>query len=98
MARCDPIRQGPVGEGALQAGQDPGQDRRVTERDDPGAASAAERVRVLGAVPLLASLSPSNLGTLAQLARARTVASGEVLFRQGDPGETLLIVLAGELR
>ncbi len=70
----------------------------MTGRDDTSAAFAAERLRVLGAVPLLASLSPANLGTLAQLARARTVASGEVLFRQGDPGETLLIVLAGELR
>lgn len=83
---------------ALPVGADPGQNRRVKEPDDSSTASAAQRVRVLRTVPLLASLSPANLATLALLAHERTAASGEVLFRQGDPGETLLIVLAGELR
>ncbi|MGH7067009.1 MAG: Crp/Fnr family transcriptional regulator, partial [Acetobacteraceae bacterium] len=108
MAGCGPSRQGPVGlgpsgqraagPGALPAGQDPGHHRRVKEPADSSAASAAERVRALRGVSLLASLSPANLETLARLAHARTVESGEVLFRQGDPGETLLVVLAGELR
>ena len=82
----------------LPHGADSGQDHPVKWPDDSSAASAAQRLRALSAVPLLTSLSPGNLETLAQLAHERTAASGEVLFRQGDPGDTLLIVLAGELR
>jgi CRP/FNR family cyclic AMP-dependent transcriptional regulator len=52
----------------------------------------------LAAVPLLAPLSSDGLEALARLARERAASSGEWLFRQGDPGDYLLIVLAGELR
>jgi CRP/FNR family transcriptional regulator, cyclic AMP receptor protein len=65
---------------------------------DAGGPALAARVRTLGAVPLLAPLAAPDLETLARLARERATGSGERLFRQGDPGDYLLIVLAGELR
>ena len=58
----------------------------------------AARVRTLAAVPLLAPLPAAELEALARLARERMAANGEWLFRRGDPGDYLLVVLAGELR
>lgn len=58
----------------------------------------AQRVRALAAVPLLAPLPAAELEALARLAHERTAAHGEWLFRRGDPGDYLLVVLAGELR
>ena len=58
----------------------------------------AARVRALAAVPLLAPLPAAELEALARLAHERTAAKGEWLFRRGDPGDYLLVVLAGELR
>ncbi|HTU53230.1 MAG TPA: Crp/Fnr family transcriptional regulator [Acetobacteraceae bacterium] len=55
-------------------------------------------MRALAAVPLLAPLPAAELEALARLARERTAAHGEWLFRRGDPGDYLLVVLAGELR
>lgn len=70
----------------------------MSDSDSLVAVPLAERVRSLAKVPLLAPLSPDHLETLAHLACERIALSGEVLFRQRDPGETLLIVLSGELR
>ena len=47
---------------------------------------------------LLAPLPAAELEALARLARERMAANGEWLFRRGDPGDYLLVVLAGELR
>ncbi|MDA8051979.1 MAG: Crp/Fnr family transcriptional regulator [Rhodospirillales bacterium] len=70
----------------------------MTGPDGSSGAPLARRTHALAGVPLLASLSAGDLERLAHLAHERVAASGEVLFRQGDPGETMLIVLAGELR
>ncbi|HUA76854.1 MAG TPA: Crp/Fnr family transcriptional regulator [Acetobacteraceae bacterium] len=58
----------------------------------------AARVRALAAVPLLAPLPAAELAAFARLARERTAVNGEWLFHRGDPGDFLLVVLAGELR
>jgi CRP/FNR family transcriptional regulator, cyclic AMP receptor protein len=58
----------------------------------------AARVRALAGVPLLAPLPAGDLAAFARLARERTAGNGEWLFRRGDPGDFLLVVLAGALR
>ncbi|HWA79343.1 MAG TPA: Crp/Fnr family transcriptional regulator, partial [Acetobacteraceae bacterium] len=72
--------------------------RSLDEPFDSNGSGMAARVRALASVPLLAPLSPSQLAAFAQLARERTAARGEWLFHRGDPGDFLLVVLAGELR
>lgn len=58
----------------------------------------AARLSALAAVPLLAPLSPGERAAFARLARERTAAAGEWLFHRGDPGDFLLVVLAGALQ
>jgi len=48
--------------------------------------------RVLGA------LSAAELGQLATLMRRRAFRRGEVVFHQGDPGDTLHVVLSGRVK
>ena len=48
-------------------------------------------------VPLLADLSEEDLEQLYQMAEAVTIPAGELVLREGDPGDSLFIVLDGEL-
>lgn len=60
---------------------------------DEGAASADP----LRDVPLFAGLDPGLRAELATLAETVEVRAGEWLFRRGDPGDSLYVVLAGRL-
>lgn len=51
----------------------------------------------LAAVPLFATLTPEQMGRLAQTASTRHLRAGEWLFRQGDPGDSLYVVTAGSI-
>ena len=51
----------------------------------------------LGAVPLLAGLAPSLRAQLAAQARTVRVAAGELLFREGDPTQSVFVVRSGRL-
>ena len=52
-------------------------------------------VELLGRVPLFRGLPEAELWSVAALARPRVLARGEMLFREGDPGDRFYIVYAG---
>ena len=58
-------------------------------------ASAAHR---LGEVPLFVGLAPATLDALAHASRLRRYSAGQVLWNEGDPGDSLLVLEAGQLR
>jgi small-conductance mechanosensitive channel/CRP-like cAMP-binding protein len=60
--------------------------------------SSFEETRAaLAGVPLFSSVVPEHLERLARSVSVQRFGRGEVLFRQGEPGETLFVVLSGEL-
>lgn len=52
---------------------------------------------VLARIPFLADLSREELAGLARIGHRRRVASGEVVFREGDTGDALYVVIRGSL-
>jgi CRP/FNR family transcriptional regulator len=58
----------------------------------------SERVVLLGNVPVFAGLSPEDLAAVAELAISRRYLAGEVVFREGDGGDTCYIVRSGLTR
>lgn len=52
----------------------------------------------LADVPLFAGLPPAALDALAAVARPRRYPQGQVLWNEGDPGDHLLVLEAGQLR
>lgn len=52
----------------------------------------------LGAVPFFRALTPEELDRIITLGRLVPYAKGAVLFREGDPGEALYIVVDGSVR
>ena len=65
---------------------------------EPRADTLAERVALLGRAPLLRRLPEEALAQLAGSARLRAMRRGETLFRRGDPGTGLLLVVRGRIR
>ena len=57
-----------------------------------------ERVALLGHVRLFAGLTDEDLKAIAELAVSRQYAGGEVVFREGDGGDTCYIVRSGLVR
>lgn len=57
-----------------------------------------DTVTTLRAVGLLAELDVRQLGRLAELCDELTVPRGEYVFRHGDPGDGLYVVLDGAIR
>jgi hypothetical protein len=55
-----------------------------------------ERMLVLAAIPLFADLEPEQLYDIAVLATERSLASSEKLCAEGEPGEEVFVVIAGE--
>ena len=60
--------------------------------------SPMERVIFLRRVPLFARLAPADLKQVAAIAREQLFADGEVLFRQGEPGDELFVIVSGDVR
>ena len=54
--------------------------------------------RLLARVPLFADLSEPDLRQLAQVAVPRSYEAGQVVFREGDPGDTCFVVRSGSAR
>lgn len=54
-------------------------------------------VAVLEKVPLFEGLSRKDLEKIARLARGRTVGVGELVFKEGDPGDKFFIVQSGSV-
>ena len=57
-----------------------------------------EREQVIFELPLLAKLPPEDLRALATVARVQHHRPGTVIFRQGEPGDTLHAILEGAVR
>src|SRR6266568_1395525 len=55
-------------------------------------------VEALQRVPFLKDFSANGLETLADIARERVLATGTVLFEEGQPGDSLFLVCRGSLR
>lgn len=56
------------------------------------------REEIIREVPLLARLSEADRRDLASSGRVRSYASGDVLFREGDRGDSLHIIIEGGVR
>jgi serine phosphatase RsbU (regulator of sigma subunit) len=52
---------------------------------------------LLAKIPLFADLPPDELERLVALLDSKEMKAGEILFREGDPGEHLYVVMNGEL-
>jgi CRP/FNR family transcriptional regulator len=57
-----------------------------------------ETARLLARVPLFADLAPVDLEQIAQVAVPRTYQPNEVVFREGDSGDTCFVVRSGAVR
>ncbi|NTX07209.1 cyclic nucleotide-binding domain-containing protein [Myxococcus sp. CA051A] len=56
-----------------------------------------EKLAVIAASPLFEMLSPVELDRLAELARTRHCVPGEVIFHEGDLGDSLFLVVEGQV-
>ncbi|MDQ3850331.1 MAG: Crp/Fnr family transcriptional regulator [Actinomycetota bacterium] len=61
-------------------------------------APADDGVALLARVPAFAELAPADLGRVAAVAVPRSFAAQQVIFREGDPGDTCYIVRRGRAR
>ena len=57
----------------------------------------ASRMAVLARVPLFAGLERHELEDLASLMKAVTLRKGDVLCKEGEPGDTFYLIERGEL-
>jgi CRP/FNR family transcriptional regulator, cyclic AMP receptor protein len=60
--------------------------------------NAEETVRLLSRVSLFADLAPAELEQLAQVAVPRSYVADEVVFREGDTGDTCFVIRSGSVR
>ncbi|HYL40227.1 MAG TPA: cyclic nucleotide-binding domain-containing protein [Candidatus Binatus sp.] len=57
-----------------------------------------DKEAILRAVPLFAELDDRSLQAIATLAREQSPVAGTVLMREGEPGETFLVIVEGTVR
>jgi CRP-like cAMP-binding protein len=55
-------------------------------------------VKLLRGCPLFESLRPDQLAKIASLAAPRDAPAGGFLFREGDPGDAMYVLLEGKVR
>ena len=58
--------------------------------------SLNEEVELLRRIPLFAKIEASKLKLLAFTSQRLTYKPGDVLFRQGDPGDAAFVIIGGE--
>jgi CRP-like cAMP-binding protein len=58
---------------------------------------AIEKFEVLQRSPLFAMLSPSELELAAEMSRPRKLSAGEVVFEEGELGDSLFVIAQGEV-
>jgi len=55
-------------------------------------------INILKKITLFASLAEADLQNLASLLRRKSLTKGEILFRQGDEGTALYVILQGRIK
>ncbi len=60
--------------------------------------SLVERTLLLREVPLFSDLRPDDLVQVAEAAQERLFADGAILCREGEPGDELFVIAAGQVR
>ena len=63
-----------------------------------GTVPLMERVLFLHKVSLFDALDPADLQQVARIATERSFAEGELIFRQGEPGDAMYVVMTGGVR
>lgn len=58
--------------------------------------SLNEEVELLRNIPMFANIEPSKLKLLAFTSERITFKNGDVLFRQGEPGDSAYVIIVGE--
>ncbi|MFN8459566.1 MAG: cyclic nucleotide-binding domain-containing protein, partial [Anaerolineae bacterium] len=66
-------------------------------RSNLTAADQAHAITILKRVPLFKDLSKEALADVARLLLLRHIPAGEIVFRQGDPGEAIYLVDSGSI-
>ncbi len=61
-------------------------------------ADTSDRIALLGNVPIFSGLTAEDLAAVAAVSISRTFRAGEVVFREGDGGDTCYIVRSGLAR
>src|SRR4051794_41454377 len=61
-------------------------------------ASVDEIARLLERTPMFHGLSPSELDELAKVAVPRSYEGGQVIFREGDEGDTFFVIRTGAVK
>lgn len=61
-------------------------------------ATEEDTVRLLERVPLFDGLTPAEVEALAKVAVPRTYEAGQVVFREGDQGDTCFVVRSGAIK
>ena len=69
-----------------------------TNRPADPAERLSDHARLLGRTSLFQHLDPEALRALAAGASTRAMQTGEVLFRRGDQGSSMMVVLIGHIR
>lgn len=59
---------------------------------------SVELEKILGTVPIFATLGKEEVSSLAQASRVLDYGRGEMVIRQGDPGDTMFMIVAGSAR
>lgn len=62
------------------------------------AASTAEMIALLHGVPAFSALAEDDLGQVVDVTVPRSLGAGEVVFREGDEGDTCYVVRTGQAR
>ena len=57
----------------------------------------AEKISVLSSSPLFEMLADQELEFVAELSRPRRYAAGEVIFEEGELGDSLFVIVSGEV-
>jgi CRP-like cAMP-binding protein len=70
---------------------------QLESREDTGRVTV-ERMMALRTVPLFSSLAPQDLASLARASIEKTFPPDQALCREGEPGDEVFILLAGEVR
>jgi HEAT repeat protein len=68
----------------------------VADREQP-LMHLVERIRFLRSVPLFKDLTPEDLMKLAEIAEPEEYVAGRAIFRKGEPGDVLCIVVRGRV-